>query len=465
MKVLKFGGTSMGSTDALQKVASILQENYDNGQQVVVVCSAMSGITNQLISMGNLAEQDRLQEAMKLFVVIKEKHFSTAKELNVEDSFETKSTTLFQELEKLIQGIGLIHELSSRSIAYLLSFGERLSTRLLVCHLHNTGLYANQFDSTFIKTEGINYEEDEINWEATKLLVNETLRGNIQRNIISVVTGFFGTNQQGYISLLGRGGSDFSGAILAVSLGINTLEIWTDVDGFLSADPRIVEDAQIIDEIGFQEASELCFFGAKVLHPKTIRPVIDNGGQVWIKNTFNSSQKGTKIVQHGREDHREVISISSKKVGLVSLDLFATQGKKKKILSELFNWAQDREIDIDMIAASEAEISFCIEERYLSMDDFSETLELICPFYIKENRSVVCIVSPKEVKGQIGVAGKIFFAIAESGVSIDMYSQNASEIAQLIVIQSNEVKKVIQNIHEKLVAGNILLAEKVLQNS
>lgn len=441
----------MGSTAALQNVASILEDNHAQGEQVVVVCSAMSGVTNKLIAMGNIAEQDRLTEAMVLFSEIKEKHYSTAKELEVEKAFKEVSLDLFQELEKLIQGIGLIHELSSRSVAYLLSFGERLSTRLLVCYLRKRGLHSAQFDSTFIKTEGISFKEDEVNWEATKLLVNENLRTNIQKHDICVVTGFFGTNQQGYISLLGRGGSDFSGAILAVSLGINTVEIWTDVDGFLSADPRIVEDAQIIEEIGFQEASELCFFGAKVLHPKTIRPVIDNGGQVWIKNTFNANQKGTKIIQNAREDHREVISISSKKVGLISLDLFATQGKKKRILSQLFDWAKEKDIDIDMIAASEAEISFCIEEKFLTHDGFTESLEAICPFYIKDNRSVVCIVSPKEVKGQIGVAGKIFFAIAECGVSIDMYSQNASEIAQLVVINSNEVKKVIKNIHKKLV--------------
>ncbi len=455
MKVLKFGGTSMGSSASLQKVAAILKENHDEGEQLVVVCSAMSQVTNDLTAMGQMAEQDRLREAMKRYDAIKEKHLAAARELDVEQSFEKASSALFQELEKLIQGIGLIHELSSRSVAYLLSFGERLSTRLLVCYLQKSGLHASQFDSTFIKTLGKHYEEDEINWEATKLLVSETLRSHIQRHEICVITGFLGTNPQGYISLLGRGGSDFTGAILAVSLDISCLEIWTDVDGFLSADPRLVGNAQIIDEIGFQEASELCFFGAKVLHPKTIRPVIDHGGQVWIKNTFNSGQRGTKIIQHAQEDHREVISISSKNVALISLDLFATQGRKKRILAHLFNWASESEIDIDMIAASEAEISFCIEEKYLEREGLKDALSEICPYYIKENRSVVCIVSPKEVKGQIGVAGKIFNAIAECGVSVDMYSQNASEIAQLVVIHSGEVKKVIANIHQKLVSGKI----------
>ena len=457
MKVLKFGGTSMGNANALEQVSSILQRYSESGEQMLVVCSAMSGITNQLISIGQLAEKGKQHEAMSIFNAIKEKHLASAGQLQVRDSFESCTNELFINLEKLVQGITLIGELSSRSIAYLLSFGERLSTRLLVCYLQRKGLSATQHDSTFIKTKGINYEEDEIDWESTKSLAINALGNNIQGNIISVVTGFFGTNPQGHISLLGRGGSDFSGAILSVCLEISTLEIWTDVDGFLSADPRIVEDAQLLDEIGFQEASELCFFGAKVLHPKTIRPVIDNGGQVWIKNTFNVELEGTKIIKEARENKREVISISSKKVGLISLDLFASQSKKKQILSELFQLARDNGVDIDMIAASEAEISFCIEVKHLENKYFLDSLMNICPYYIKEDRSVVCIVSPKEVRGQCGVAGKIFNAIADSGVSIDMYSQNASEIAQLIVINTGDVKKVVKNIHSKLVSRNALL--------
>lgn len=451
MKVLKFGGTSMGSTSSLQQVASILQSNKENGEQLVVVCSAMSGVTNQLSRIGQLAEHYKVQEAMALFSDIQQRHWDTARELGVEENFLIQTQSLFRDLENLIQGIGLIRELSERSIAYLMSFGERLSTRLLVCYLESLAISSVQFDSTFIKTLGINYKADEINWEATKLLANEVLRASIQRGDIAVITGFFGTNDQGSIALLGRGGSDFSGAILAVSLHCNILEIWTDVDGFLSADPRLVSNAQIIDEIGFQEASELCFFGAKVLHPKTIRPVIDKGGQVWIKNTFDINQKGTKITKTAKKDKREVISISSKKVGLVSLDLFASQRPKKGILAQLFNWAKQRQIDIDMIAASEAEISFCIEEKYLAQEDFDHSLAAICPYYIKENKSVVCIVSPKDVTGQIGVAAKIFASISDVGVSIDMYSQNASEVAQLIVISTSDVQKVIANIHEKLI--------------
>lgn len=446
----------MGSTAAIQQVAQIIQNYHTQNDKLVVVCSAMSGITNQLLAIGQDAEQSQLKQALQSYKDLRQRHLATARELDIETAFSQHSLALFQELEQLIQGIGLIRELSSRSNAYLLSFGEKLSTRLLLCLLHKQGLQASQFDTTFIKTQGTNYEEDEINWSATKNLLSAQLSPSLQQDHICILTGFFGTNQLGYITLLGRGGSDFSGAIAAVSLGIPHLEIWTDVDGFLSADPRIVADAQIIHEIGIQEASELCFFGAKVLHPKTIRPVIDKAGEVWIKNTFKPNTRGTKITQNAcQHQGSDVISISSKKVGLISLDLFATQSKKKGILAQLFHWANTANIDIDMIAASEAEISFCIEERFLKQSDYTTALADICPFYIKNDRSVICIVSPKEVKGQIGVAAKIFSAISDSGVSIDMYSQNASEIAQLVVVHSQHVSSVIRSIHTQLVSSKI----------
>lgn len=451
MKVLKFGGTSMGSATSIKKVATVIQNKIDNKVKIIVVCSAMSGITNSLFKIGNLAEKSLINSVTKLFKKIKQHHFDVAEKLEILDNFEKESESIFEDLYNFINNIILIRELSESSIAYLSSFGERLSTRLLTLFLKTKSLNVKQFDSIFIKTQGNNFLEDDIDWSATKKHVQNTLTKVIDDDIIPIITGFYGTNNQGVITLLGRGGSDFSGAILSVSLEIPTLEIWTDVDGFLSADPRIVKDAISIDELGYQEASELCFFGAKVLHPKSIRPVIDNFGEVWIKNTFSPKKLGTKIIQRAKESKHAVLSISSKKVIMISLDLFAIHKSKQVIFSELFSLTEKYEIFIDMIAASEAEISFCIEEKYLSNNYFFDSLQEICPLYSKNDRSIVCIVSPKDVKGQVGIAGKIFGAISDSNVSIDMYSQNASEIAQLIVVKSIEVPNVIKNLHKTLV--------------
>ncbi|MEZ4906261.1 MAG: aspartate kinase [Saprospiraceae bacterium] len=313
MKVLKFGGTSMGSVESLVLIAKIIKENLDNSVQMIIACSAMSGVTNNLIEIGHLAENNNEESAIDLYNNIKNRHFETAEALGIKSEFEKQTTHLFQDLQNLIRGISLIREFSERSNAYLQSFGERFSTRLLTAYLNKLNINARQFDSGFIKTQGINFTVDEIDWEKTIDETNKILSQSIEKNEIPIVTGFFGTNKQGVISLIGRGGSDLTGAVLTVCMGWKTLEIWTDVDGFLTADPRIVKNARIIDEIGFQEASELCFFGAKVLHPKTIRPVIDLDGEVWIKNTFNANNPGTRIKRKAEENKYAVISISSKK--------------------------------------------------------------------------------------------------------------------------------------------------------
>ena len=451
MRVLKFGSTSMGSPESLQLVAGIIKEYNDKSIQLVVTCSAMSGVTNTLIEIGNLAENNQEDNSLKLYIEIRQKHLDAAEKLGIKEQFDSESRILFHDLQNLIRGISLIRELSERSKAYLLSFGERLSTRLLTLYLKSIKINAHQFDSLFIKTQGLNFTEDEIDWDNTKKELNKQIEPSLNNNEIPVITGFFGTNGQGVISLLGRGGSDFTGAIITVSLGWKSLEIWTDVDGFLTADPRIVKNARIIDEIGFQEASELCFFGAKVLHPKTIRPVIDLDGEVWIKNTFNIKNTGTRITRKAKENKYAVISISSKKVGIISLDLFATQKNKRQILSEVFRLTEKQKVSVDMIAASEAEVSFCVEENHLENKEFINLFQAICPIQTIRDKEVLCIVSPADVKGQIGVAGRIFTSISESNVSVEMYSQNASEVAQLIVVESKEAKKVIKNLHEKLV--------------
>ncbi len=451
MKVLKFGGTSMGTAESLRQIEQIFSYNIQIGEHPILVCSAMSGVTSQLIEIGRMAEKRKLPRAIHLFEELKLRHLQTADELGVRAAFEVHTETLFTDLANLIRGIGLILEMSNRSQAYLTSFGERLSTRLLTAYLKKNGHPAQQFDSNFIKTTGKNFLKDEVDFQASRATVKAVLLTALQQGISPVITGFYGTNSDHVISLLGRGGSDYSGAIVAVSLDIKTLEIWTDVDGFLTADPRIVEEAHILEQIGFQEAAELCFYGAKVLHPMTIRPVIERGGEVRILNTFKPRNKGTIITQHPTPTNDAVISISSKGVYMLTLDLFAIRQNKREVMARLFSLSENLEINIDMIAASEAQISFCVERTQDALECFLDKLKDICPFELKKERSVVCIVSPADVQGQIGVAGRIFSTIAESGVSVEMYSQNASEIAQLIVVPSKVSDKVIANIHENLV--------------
>ncbi len=455
-KILKFGGTSMGSTDSLKNVVSIIQKNKEQDIEQVVVCSAMSQVTNQLLAAGDMAVAGQKAAALEIFECIKDKHFEVAKDFGVTTEFESAAGDLMKSLKNFLIGVSMIHELSDRSLAYLSSYGERLSTRLLTCILEVQDISAVQLDSDFIKTKGVNFLEDEIDWDETRVEGKPLLKTAAKSKKVPIITGFFGTNQHGTISLLGRGGSDFSAAILAVIYGCKVVEIWTDVDGFMSADPRLVKNARVLEEIGFKEASELCFFGAKVLHPRTIRPVILNGGgEVWIKNTFNHEALGTRITEHAKALDRPVLSLSSKKVALLSLDLFAADGNKHRaeVFYELFKVIKDHKVAVDAVAASEAMISFCIEEKYLEREGLIESIENISPLEVRRDRSILCIVSPENaVYNMHGVLAQIFAAIATAGVSVEMDSENASEVGQLVVVKNVDVPKAIKTIHEHLIA-------------
>ncbi len=450
-KILKFGGTSMGSVEALLKVVSIIEGNIETKIPQVVVCSAMSQVTNKLIKLGNYAELGKRKDAKKIFEDIKKQHFDTAKKLEILSEFEKSTKDIWNNLHNLFNGIGMIHELSDRSLAYLSSFGEKLSTRLLTSILNKNSDIAIQLDSNFIKTLDGDYLESDIDWDQTIKNTKKKLRKYLGKKV-PIVTGFFGTNNKNITTLLGRGGSDYSAAILAVSLGIKIVEIWTDVDGFLSADPRLIGKAHVIPEIGYTEASELCSFGAKVLHPKTIRPVIDRGGEVWIKNTFNPEKQGTKIITESKETKKSVISVTSKETSIFTFDLFGIKlgTPKSQIYYSIFKICNEFGVCIDMVASSEASVSFCVVPHWGEDKKFIKKLEEIAPLEIQTDKSVLCIVSPSHVKGRVGVAANFFVALKKVGISVEMYSQNNQEVAQLMVVKKDDSNKAIKAIHNQL---------------
>lgn len=455
MKILKFGGTSMGSTESLRKVAAIISENRASGVEQVVVCSAMSQVTNQLIAAGDAALAGQKDAALEIFECMQNKHLEAADSFGVKADFDLVSSDLFKSLKNFLIGIVMIHELSDRSRAYLSAYGEKLSTRLLACILQAQGVKTKQLDSDFIKTKGINFLEDEVDWSAAKKAGKSEIKTAVNEGKVVIVTGFFGVSQAGEVALLGRGGSDFTAAILAVVCSCKVVEIWTDVDGFMSADPRIVPEAQVLAEIGFKEASELCFFGAKVLHPRTIRPVITmNGGEVWVKNTFNHNAAGTRIIEHAKASSRPVLSLSSKKVVLLSLDLFGGKAAmhRAEVFYNLFKVIKNYGVPVDAMASSEAMISFCIEEKFLALDGLVQSLEEVGSLEVRRDRSILCIVSPeKAVYNTHGVLAQIFAAIAAAEVSVEMDSENASEVAQLVVVKNEDVSKAIKTIHNRLI--------------
>jgi len=450
----------MGSVDSLQKVAEIVEREFFKKTKFAVVCSAMSGTTDELFEIADFASNGDKKRAFEVFKKIKKRHFSVAKSFGVAETFNFSIEPIFEDLENLIRGLLLIHEVSSRSRACLAAFGEKLSTRLLAEILKTRALPAVQLDSDFVRTVNGNFENSEVDWVATRKFTLRALAFPLENGQIPVATGFFGRNEAGILTLLGRGGSDFSATILAKSLGWKTVEIWTDVDGFLSADPRIVKNPKLIRDIGFLESSELCFFGAKILHPKTIRPVIEAGGEVFIRNTFFPENPGTRIAQKVPADCHPFVSITTKKVGLFSVDIFGAKFRKSTVFSEIFTTADKLGVSIDAIAASEATISFCVEEKFLKNEKFTAAIQKIAPTEIQTDRTIICLVSPEQVRGRAGVAAELFDALRDAKISVELYSQNASELAQLVVVKTPDAVVAVRAIHDRVICGKCFLTNK-----
>ncbi len=450
MKVLKFGGSSMGTEESLQKVTEIISNEFKQGRKFAVTCSAMGNITDELITIAHLAKKSEVEAALRMFSKIKKLHFDTAEKFKVAETFYISIKPIFKDLGNLIRGISLIRELSSQSEASLISFGEKFSARLLAEILKTQAIPAVQFDSDFIRTKGVSYAEDQVDWEKCEKNIQKNILTAIENYQIPIVTGFYGRNHRQETTLLGRGGTDLTGAILTKCINGKKLEIWSDVDGLMSADPRIVPNAEIIPEIGFVEASELCFFGAKVLHPKTIRPVIESGGTVWIKNTFNPQAEGTRIIKKSTTSTKLIQSIASKKTTIITVDIYSSSITKCELFAQIFTLAAQNKIRIDAMASSESVISICISNPTISRI-FERELKKISTIEIKKDRKIICVVSPPTVLGKAGVATKFLSAVSDANVSIEMYSQNASELAQLVVIKEEDTEKAVKSIHKKLI--------------
>ncbi len=295
MKILKFGGTSVKNAENIGKVLDIIQEKFQNGKKIAVVCSAMGGITDLLIRMSTLAA-DGDEEYQNFYNQFKDRHEATAKTLLGNEKY-TEITNVFEEnltvLKNLLNGIKIVREVSPRTMDYVLSFGERNSNFLIANALAIRGIDAAYLDARKIIHTNKEFGAAKIDFEAT----NKKIRDHFSscKNTIQIITGFIASDKGGLTTTLGRGGSDYTVSIIGAALNVDAIEIWTDVDGVLTTDPRIVNDAFTIDNLSYVEAMEMSHFGAKVIYPPTIKPAMENKIPIYIKNTFNPSHPGTRI--------------------------------------------------------------------------------------------------------------------------------------------------------------------------
>ena len=451
MKVLKFGGTSVGSAESILNVKKIVESQTE---PVIVVVSALGGITDKLIKTSQMAVEGdaSYQDSFKEIVARHEEMVNTVipEGKEREDLLAVVRESL-EELKSIYQGVYLIKDLSPKTSAAIVSYGERISTRIVATLING----AEWFDSrTFIKTE-VKQGRKRLATETTNKLVKQNWK---ELPNISVVGGFISTDaESGEITNLGRGGSDYTASIIAAALGASVLEIWTDVDGFMTADPRVISAAYVIPELSYVEAMELCNFGAKVVYPPTIYPVCIKNIPILIKNTFNPDAPGSIIKDVVKDDKRSIKGISSIKgtslITVSGLSMVGVIGVNRRI----FTCLADNGISVFMVSQASSENNTSIGVQDVDADEACRVLNLefqkeiedgaMFPMIAEKGLATVAVVG-ENMKHTPGIAGKLFGTLGRSGISVIACAQGASETNISFVINQNYLRKALNVIHD-----------------
>src|ERR1700761_6494773 len=456
MKILKFGGTSVGSVQSIQTLLNIVKGEVNDKQKPVIVLSAMSGVTNLLIAMAEGAANGHDFSAQ--LVELEKRHFDVVKALlsiQNQNPALTRLKIYFNQLEDLLQGVLTLRELTAKTRDLVLSFGERCSTLMI-------NKIAAQYipesvcvdASELIKTDSA-FGNAKVNMELTELLI----RGFQQEHSDKVlfVTGFIASNEEGQITTLGRGGSDYTAAIFGAALNAQEIQIWTDVNGMMTADPRMVKKAFSLPELTYTEAMELSYFGAKVIYPPTMIPAFLKKIPIVIKNTFDVGFEGTIIQHNCKASNLPIKGISSiNDISIINLEGSGMVGKSGFSV-RLFSLLAREQINIILITQSSSEhsITFAVapgdteKARLLIEQEFE--LELIArkleDVVIEQNLAIIAVVG-ENMKQTPGVSGKLFHALGRNGVNVRAIAQGSSEYNISVIISGHDLAKALNAVHD-----------------
>lgn len=447
MIVRKFGGSSIGSVKTLRDVLEIVKSH--RGKQVVVV-SAMSGVTDTLLEATHAAIAGRRLKVKKVLADLLVRHIETVKKMVASKQIQIETINYFKKvldgLSGFLKAIEELGELSTRSRNTIMAVGERLSARMLASILTASGSPAEQLD--FEKAVPPKFEKADHNFYiATEKIFGQKVKKILAKKKIPVVTGYFGWVPGGMLDSIGRGYSDYCAALIAAGAKAAGLEIWTDVSGILTADPRKVPRARILDQISSEAAAELAHFGAKVIHPQSIHPAIRARIPVWIKNTFRPQDRGTAIFHEIKKPKQIMTSITSKKgvtiVNIASFRMLMQYG----FLAKIFDMFAKYETSIDVVSTSEVSVSVTIEDDS-KLKEIIKELSPVAKISVHPRRAIVCLVG-MGIHKRKGVAGEVFVTLGRAGISIDQISQGASEINITFVLDEKDADKAVQILHKK----------------
>ena len=461
IRVMKFGGTSVGDATRIRRAAEIVAAAAKEGS-VVAVVSAMGGVTNRLIEAAQASAAGNRDTAVQIAETLRKQHQEAVENLVSNDD---RRLLLAAEIEKIIEqvtglcyGTALLRELTPRVFDEILSTGERLSARLLSNALCELGLKGVAVEATeLIVTDNISGRADPL-MSQTREKAAARLLPLIADDSVPVVTGFIGATAEGMLTTLGRGGSDYSATILGAVLDAAEVIIWTDVDGVLTADPRLVPEARTLREISYNEAAELAYFGAKVLHPKTLRPVSEAGIPVWIRNSFAPERQGTKITATGHPTARGVKAITAiSGVSLITVGGRAIVGLPG-VAGKTFSAVANAQANVLLISQSSSQNDICF---IINSEDEARTVEKLREAFafdlahqqiehitVNPEIAIVAVVGDR-MRGTPGISGRTFSALGRKGINIIAIAQGSSEYNVSFVVEASMMREAVQSLHSE----------------
>lgn len=452
MLVMKFGGTSVGSPERIQDALVIVTNTYQKDKNVVVVLSAMAGITDLLIEGGQKAVRRDLKGALQIAAAISDMHLQAVEALFVKSEQSMillrDLQTYLTELEILYKGISYLGELTLRSLDSVLALGELLSSKILAAYGESKGLPVKWLDARQFMVTDTTFGKASPLWKEITNKGQKTLLPVLKENKVVITQGFIGATADGATTTLGRGGSDFTASIIGVAFSANEIQIWTDVDGMMTADPRVVKDAFVIPEVSFQEASELAYFGAKVLHPLTIAPAIEKNIPVRILNTFAPEKKGT-IVKESTEQTGLICAIASKKKIFAFFISTPRMLMAHGFLTKVFAVFDKHQTSIDLISTSEVSVSITTD-RGDTVEAIASDLAEYGDVKVISDVAIVTVVG-RQFREKSGIAGQVFNVLRE--INILMISGGASDINLSFVVSGDQADAAVRQLHSAFFVG------------
>jgi len=467
--VMKFGGTSVGSANALISATQIIRDAKKDWDRVVVVTSAMSGVTNLLLDSAASASQGKVDSLPAAEFTLRAKHFAAAdaliKDEKLRESAKAEINMLILTLVDLCKAIAVLGEASPRAMDAVASLGERMSIRLLAAVVNDAGIKAKAIESSEFIITNTHFQNAHPDFKVTTEKTRSLLNPLLDEDIIPITTGFIGATPEGVITTLGRGGSDYSAAIIGSVLPANDVWIWTDVDGVMTTDPRIVKEAKTLSEISYGEIAELAYYGAKVLHPKTIRPVVDAGIGLRICNTFNPSHPGTRLKANEKSNGKPVNGQVVKAVTAIRKQRLVTiEGRGMLgvpgVAARAFSAVASTGTSVPLITQASSEQSICFAVPSEVADSVTSALQDTFAYEIDEEDidrvwstedvSIVTVVGAG-MRHTPGVAGKVFSQLGDNGVNVLAIAQGSSEVSISLVVDTADTEKAVKTLHQLIV--------------